>query len=113
LKTGDTVQVKQSDLAILKLGEQPVPVTFWLFATVQEVLADGAFVEIDHPGNIEHGRRKKVLGANLRTAQDVQALHDASPLAGLAELSYRETAHLPLINYRAALARMRPEAQAA
>ena len=107
MKAGDTLQIKQLDLAKSRNSDGLVPVTFWIFATVLEVLDDGAFVEVNHPANIEHSIRKKVLAADLRTADQVQALHDAHPLAKLEKLSYAKMEHLPLIDYRAALERMK------
>ena len=52
--------------------------TTWL--TVFEVLPNeaAATVEVDHPGNIEHGKRKLVARKNIRT-HDSGISHGPSP----------------------------------
>jgi hypothetical protein len=109
MKPGDTVQIRQQDIATVKLGEAPKPVNFWIYARVHAVNPNGAFVEIEHPGNIAHGTRVFVLGENLRTLEDVQALHDAHPDRGLEKLDFFVESHRELNNLRAALERLKPE----
>ncbi|TMI88356.1 MAG: hypothetical protein E6H00_13055 [Bacillati bacterium ANGP1] len=115
MKPGDIVQVQQTDHAILRAGEDPAPVAHWVYATVLEPLKNdsGALVEIDHPGNVEHGRRRTVSRKNLRTLEDLERLHAAHPHRALATLSYDREEHKSLINLRAAIARMKPEEPAA
>jgi hypothetical protein len=122
MKPGDLVQIKQLDSGFLPsmISEKgipmmdPIPMTFWIYATVHEALPDGAFVEVNHPGNAEHGARKKVLGENLRTFEDIQALHDAHPAKDVEKLDLgHNTAHREINNLRVALSRMKPEEKAA
>ena|SRR5438105_14369082 len=115
MKPGDTVQVQQTDHAILRAGEEPTPVAHWVYATVVEPVQNdgGAFVEINHPGNAEHGRRMLVGRKKLRTLEDLEKLHDAHPHHALAALSYEREEHKSLINLRAAIARLKPEEPAA
>jgi len=115
MKPGDTVQVKQTDHAIIRAGEDPAPVAHWVYATVIEALKDngGAFVEISHPGNIDHGRRALFGRKNIRTLEDLEKLHDAHPHHAVETLKYENEDHKSLINIRAAIARMKPEEPAA
>lgn len=69
MQAGDTVQVKVQDRGI-----------HWIYATVIAPNADGsAFVQIQHPGNIEHGAMKFFGAGSVRTKTDVQKLIDAMP----------------------------------
>jgi hypothetical protein len=112
VKVGDIVQVKQNDHAILRVGEEPQPVVMWRYATVLEELPDGVFVEIAHPGNIEHGARKKFARADVRTLDDVQALHDAHPARAVEKFDFNRHDHKEVNNLRAAIERMKPQEEA-
>jgi len=64
MQSGDTVQIQQQDKGV-----------HWIYATVVTANADGsAYVQISHPGNIEHGAFKFVPKAKVRTKADVEAL---------------------------------------
>jgi hypothetical protein len=65
IKPKDVVQVRQFAEAV-----------HWIYARVLHVDDAGILVDIDHPGNSEHGLRKLVDRENLRTKDDVQALLD-------------------------------------
>lgn len=110
MNTGDTVQILQTDHAILRKGEEPTPVPHWIYATVYEVSKDGkaATVEVNHPGNFQHGRRMLLGRKQIRTAEDLQALHDKHPHRAVVTPSYDNPEHKELINLRAALERCAP-----
>jgi hypothetical protein len=118
MKPGDLVQVKQLDHGWPRGGDgpqgvpstDPEPMIFWIYATVLEVLEDGAMVEVAHPANREHGARKKVLRADLRTAEDVLALHDAHPQKHVEKLDFQRAEHKELNNLRVAIDRLTPAA---
>ena len=62
MKTGDTVQVVHLDGAV-----------HWIYATVITPNEDGsALVQINPPGNIEHGATKFLPKEKIRTKADVQ-----------------------------------------
>jgi hypothetical protein len=117
MKPGDTVQISQLESSILRAGEEPTAgVVHWIYATVLEVLKDGdaetaATVEIDHPANREHGVRKVVKRAGIRTVEDLKALHDGHPAKDFkGQLDpVVHPAHRELINVRAAIERIAPE----
>lgn len=110
MNTGDTVQILQTDHAILRKGEEPTPSPHWIYATVYEVTKDGkaATVEVNHPGNFQHGSRMLVARKNIRTHEDLQALHDKHPHRAVKTPSYDNPEHKELINIRAALERSAP-----
>lgn len=114
MNPGDTVQILQTDHARLQHGAEPTPVSHWVYATVLEPLANdkgmvtAASVEVNHPGNIEHGQRKVVGRKFLRTVDDLHALHAKHPHHGVERPSYDNPEHKELINLRAAIARCTP-----
>jgi hypothetical protein len=66
MKAGDTVQVTHLDGA-----------PHWIYATVITPNPDGsALVQVQHPGNIEHGAIKLMPKEKLRTKADVQGQID-------------------------------------
>lgn len=103
--------IKQTDHAIVRRGEDPIPRVHWIYATVLEPLGKegGAFVEVNHPGNIEHGKRHTVSRKEIRTIEDLEALHQAHPHHEVKNPSYDNDAHKELINLRAAIERIKPE----
>lgn len=113
MKVGDTVQVKQLDHGLVQIGEEPRPMIFWLYATVLEVLDDGAMVEIAHPANREHGVHKKVLRADIRTLEDVRKVHDTHPQRKLEKLDFNRHDHKELNNLRVAIERLSPKKEEA
>lgn len=66
MKAGDTVQVTHLD-----------GTTHWIYATVITPNDDGsALVQVQHPGNIEHGAIKLKPKDKIRTKADVQTAID-------------------------------------
>lgn len=64
MQSGDTVQVQQQDKGI-----------HWIYATVITANADGsAFVQITHPGNIEHGAMKFFGAGKIRDKATLQKI---------------------------------------
>jgi hypothetical protein len=109
ITVGDLVQVKQQDVAIVRTGEEPQPMVFWIYATVLEILDGALLVEIAHPGNITHGVQKKVSSTDIRTLADVQELHDAHPAKAAQKLDFNRHDHRELNNLRVAIDRMTPK----
>ena len=111
MKPGEAVQIKQTDHAIVRKGEEPIPRVHWIYATVLEAIGKdgGAFVEINHPGNFQHGQRVAVTRKNLRTIEDLEALLGKHPHREVKNPSYDNEEHKELINLRAAIARIKPE----
>lgn len=66
MKPGDTIQIQQRDAVL-----------HWLYATVIQESEGGALVEVNHPGNTEHGRQKYVPKGQFRTKAELQAQYDA------------------------------------
>jgi hypothetical protein len=67
MKAGDTVQVAHLDGAV-----------HWIYATVITPNDDGsALVQIQHPGNFEHGAIKFMQKDKIKTKADLQAEIDA------------------------------------
>lgn len=116
MKAGDLVMVKQFDHGFPRANpdgkppsEDAQPMVMWIYAIVLEALDGGAaFVEITHPANIEHGVRKTVPRKDLRTLEDIQALHDAHPDSKAEKLDFNKLEHKELNNFRAAIERMKP-----
>jgi len=110
MKPGDAVQIKQTDHAIVRQGQDPEPREHWIYATVVEPIGEdnGAFVEVNHPGNIAHGHRIAVSRKNIRTIDDLEAMHEAHPHREVENPSYDKEEHKSLINLRAAIARIKP-----
>lgn len=111
MKPGDMVQVRQIDSAILDANAEPTHgVSFWLYAMVLQVLDNGsALVEVQHPGNREHGRQKLcVRDVDLRTDEDVVALHQAHPERQTMKLDLNRPDHRELNNLRVAMDRLKP-----
>lgn len=81
MKTGDTVQVTHLDGAV-----------HWIYATVMTPNEDGsALVQIQHPGNIEHGAIKLVPAEKIRTKATLQEELDAlKPNQGEAPGDFRQ-----------------------
>ena len=81
VKVGQKIQVRQIDSAVFQKDRPPTPgVVHWVYAKVLEALGGSlATVQINHPGNIEHGVTKVVEAADYRTKSDVQAELDALP----------------------------------
>lgn len=113
MKPGDTIQIRQNDLVKKLDSDSLEPTSFWIYATVHEVLDDGAFVEVNHPANIEHAARKKVLTKDLRTLDQLQAVAALHPDRELDKLDFRNGAHRELNEVRAAIERMKPAEEAA
>jgi len=66
MKAGDTVQVAHLDGAV-----------HWIYATVITPNTDGsALVQVQHPGNIEHGAIKFMPKEKVRGKADLQAEYD-------------------------------------
>jgi hypothetical protein len=66
MQPGDTVQIRQFDS-----GEN------WIYATVLSPYPNGgAFVMIDHPGNLEHSTHRSIEPRNLRVQADVIKLRE-------------------------------------
>lgn len=83
MTTGDTVQIRQKDGGV----------DYWIYATVINP-ATGQ-VQVNHPGNAEHGKTKIVAGQDIRTKSDVQALlTTAQSLASGAQLTAAQIATL-------------------
>jgi hypothetical protein len=81
MKPGDTVQVTHVDGA-----------THWIYATAITPNADGsALVQVQHPGNIEHGAIKFMPKEKIRTKTDLQAEIDGmeKPNSGEFMADYR------------------------
>jgi hypothetical protein len=108
MQPGDKVQIKQWDHSILRKGEEPTPTIHWIYADVLQLTPGGALVQVNHPGNIEHGSPKTVARADLRTADDVQKLHDKHPAKDVTKLDFNRADHKELNNLRVALERMQP-----
>ena len=67
MKPGDTVQVAHLDGLV-----------HWIYATVITPNPDGsALVQIQHPGNFEHGTIKFMPKEKIKTKADLQAEIDA------------------------------------
>jgi hypothetical protein len=113
MKPGDTVQIKQRDQAIQRHGEELSPIVLWVYATVLELTAIGALVQVDHPGNILHALPINVARSDIRTTEDVQDLHDAHPAKDAQKLDFNRVDHKELNNLRAALDRMKSAEDAA
>lgn len=114
MQPGDAVQILQTDHAILRAGEEPTPTPHWIYATVHDTLKNdkgaitASHVEVNHPGNFQHGQRLLISRKTIRTHQDLQKLHDAHPHKDVHPLNYQNAAHKDLINIRAALERCKP-----
>lgn len=122
MQPGDLVMIVQFDAAKLREGEDPTPgVPHWIYATVLEPLQNdvgevtAARIEVNHPGNKDHARQMLVPRKDIRTAADIQALHDAHPAKAMptAALNFIHPAHRELNNLRVALDRMKPKEAAA
>lgn len=71
MNAGDKVQIRQQDGGV----------DYWIYATVINPATNQ--VQVNHPGNAEHGKVKLMPGGDIRTKADVQALlATAQGLAG-------------------------------
>lgn len=120
MQPGDTVQILQTDMAILRHGEEPNPgVPHWIYAVVFDTLKNdagkitAAHVEVNHPANFQHGQRLLVSRKNIRTIEDLQSLHAAHPEAKTEKLDFNRHDHKELNNLRAAIERCKPQEEAA
>lgn len=121
MQPGDAVMTVQYESSILHRGEEPTAgVPHWIYATVIEVLKNDAgqqataLVEINHPGNIQHGVRLLVARRRIRTLEEVQKLHDEHPSRDIPthQLNLMDNdQHREINNYRAALERLKPVAE--
>lgn len=81
MKAGDTVQVQQFDGG-----------AHWIYATVVTANADGsALVQIQHPGNREHGGLASFAAGRIRDKAAVQALIDKMDKPTGAELQEKRS----------------------
>lgn len=81
MKSGDTVQIQQRDGAL----------QHWLYAKVISPTAEGAIVEVAHPGNREDGRQKFVTTAEIRTKAQIEAqIKPAKPEDSKADRDQRQ-----------------------
>ena len=81
MNVGDVIQVRQHHyLTDRPVADPPIEagaVDTWVYAKVLALAADGAQVQIMHPGNNQHGQQLHVVTADLRVKADVLALRDA------------------------------------
>jgi len=120
MQPGDTVQILQTDCAILRVGEEPSPgVPHWIYAVVFDTLKNdagaitAAHVEVNHPANFQHGQRILVSRKNIRTLDDLRSLEALHPQKDAVKLDFNRADHRELNNLRAAIERCKPQEEAA